>query len=237
MTRENGIFPETPWGDFLWQQAARRKNRQQAVSVFCRLYWKPIFNLLRSRHVDPTEAEDLTQGFLLHFIQNNSIARADPSKGRFRDFLCASLNNYLANEQARARTLKRGGGFTPVDLDEVCRTNNSAFVDASHRGPDCDALWVARLLQRVRAKLEMEYAREGRGLMFRLLLPHINGHDPLPYWKLALRLRRDAATLRSDVKRLRRRFRESVEEELRRRAGAERASDALEVLREILRGK
>ena len=78
---------------------------------------------------------------------------------------------------------------------------------------------------------------EGRGEIFRLLRRCLTGEEPLDYWKLARRLRRGPVTLRTDVKRLRQQFRESLREELRRRFGASRVEQELENLREILRGR
>lgn len=236
MTRENGIFPGTPWEDFLWRGPVRSRHRRHAISAFCALYWKPVFNLLRSRRVDPTEAEDLTQGFLLHFIESNAIARADPTKGRFRDFLSVALNHYLSHYEARRQSRKRGGGAFVLSLDEPGLGDLPECAARFGTSLPGDRAWAAQVLASVHEKLEMEYAAEGRGEMFRLLRCCLTGEEALDYSKLARRLRRGPVTLRTDVKRLRQQFREKLREELRHRFGASRADQELEILREILRG-
>lgn len=42
-----------------------------------------------------------------------------PANGRFRSFLLASLNHYIANEWDRARAQKRGGGLETISLDDA----------------------------------------------------------------------------------------------------------------------
>ncbi len=171
-------------------------------------------NVLRSRRVDPGDAEDLTQGFLLHFIQSKAAARAQPAKGRFRDFLVGALNHYLSDLQARSGALKRGGGAMALSLDERPLAEVEPLLPHQSALPrHCDRAWVASLIESVLADLEAQYTREGRGRMFRLLKPHLTGEEPQPYWKLALRLRCSPVALRKNVERMRAQFREKLRDD------------------------
>src|ERR1700738_6125 len=49
--------------------------------------------------------------------ERKTLSRVDRSKGKFRSFLLASLQNYLSNEAERARCLKRGGKAEMAYLD------------------------------------------------------------------------------------------------------------------------
>lgn len=230
-----GIFPETPAELLRWQKAARERHRKRAIALFCRLYWRPIFNVLRARHLDHDEAEDLTQGFFLYFITSET-GRIDPTKGRFRDFLTGALNHYLSGVQRRNEAAKRGGARIIVSLDDSVDETASlpTATDLALRG---DRAWADRLLASVADRIAREYAREGRWEIFCLLRAHLTGEEPPTYEKVAARLRRDPVTLRSDVKRLRQQFREVLRDELRKRVGPEHVEDELDALRDILRRK
>ena len=90
---------------------------QQAFADLCKLYWYPLYAFIRHRGHSPEDAEDLVQGFFLHLVEHKTLSRVDRSKGKFRSFLLASLQNFLSDEADRARCLKRGGEAEFVYLD------------------------------------------------------------------------------------------------------------------------
>ncbi|MEO6970864.1 MAG: hypothetical protein ABI217_08215 [Chthoniobacterales bacterium] len=79
------------------------------------------------------------------------------------------------------------------------------------------------------------YMAEGKGELFATLRIFLSGGaDPLPtYTELAARLATPASTLRSDVTRLRARYREALRVEVR--STVERESEVEDELRELLR--
>ena len=77
----------------------------------------PERNRESERH-GPDEAEDLTQEFFAQLIAKEHLRLADRQKGRFRTFLLAMLDYFLAREWSRARRQKRGGQFAFVSLDQ-----------------------------------------------------------------------------------------------------------------------
>ena len=50
-------------------------------------------------------------------LEKGQISFADPECGRFRTFLLRSLENFLHNEHARAKTQKRGGNREIISID------------------------------------------------------------------------------------------------------------------------
>jgi DNA-directed RNA polymerase specialized sigma24 family protein len=90
---------------------------KEAFAELCRLYWYPLYGFIRHRGYSPEDAQDLAQGFILHLIERKTLSRVDRSKGKFRSFLLASLQNYLSNEAQRARCVKRGGKAEIIYLD------------------------------------------------------------------------------------------------------------------------
>ncbi|MEY2557976.1 MAG: hypothetical protein QOE34_1401 [Verrucomicrobiota bacterium] len=232
-------FPDTPWKIFgRRRERARRRQREYAIGEFCRLYRQPLFGLLLSRNIEPNEAEDLIQGFFLHLIESDAIARVDRAKGRFRDFLAGALNHYLIDLRARSHTLKRGGATISLSFDQpgVAETVNAAHQTEA-ACPEGDRVWLESLLECALDASETQCAHEKRRGIFRHLKSYLTGDEASPYEKLARRLRRSPATVRSDMKRLRKKFRENLRAELLRRVGPDRLEEEWETLREILRGK
>ena len=235
-----GVFIDTPWEILSCGPHRSDAQTRKALSQLCRLYRQPTFCVLLSRGFNRTDADDLTQGFLLRFIQSSALARAHPRKGRFRDFLLGALDHYLLDLRAREQTKKRGGQVERVPLD-ARRLGEAHAALARQRRPDLssasDWRWAVGLMQDVLADLHAEYDAVGDGLLFRLLKPHWAGSDgpQTPYSKIALRLHRSPANLRSDVKRIRARYREKLRERLRAEFGASRVEAEWQNLREILR--
>src|SRR5262245_12576747 len=76
-------------------------------------YWEPVVRYFRGIVGDPDAADDLSQQFAQRFM-GGDFRRFDPSKGRFRDYLKASLRNM-------ARDYWTGGGRASAPLPEsVC---------------------------------------------------------------------------------------------------------------------
>ncbi len=91
---------------------------------------------------------------------------------------------------------------------------------------NCDRAWAAALLARASERLRERY-RGSRRQLFDALRPGLIGEDDTSYDQLSARLHRPCATLRSEMKRMRRQLRTEL---LREATGAE-----LEDLREIWR--
>ena len=53
------------------------------------LYWYPLYAFARRGGHSPEDAQDLTQGFFLHLLENRALTHVDRLKGKFRSFLLA----------------------------------------------------------------------------------------------------------------------------------------------------
>lgn len=112
-------FEATHWTMVqLAADAASTTASQQALTAFCESYWPPLYAFLRRRGHNPTDAQDLTQAFFAHLLEQKTLSRASRDKGRLRTFLLGALQNFLANEHDRATALKRGGGKQIVSINE-----------------------------------------------------------------------------------------------------------------------
>ena len=84
-------------------------------------YGKCVFRYLLGATRSADVAEELAQEFAFRFIRGD-LSKADPSKGRFRDYLRVVLRN-LVNDYFRNRT-------NALDISQVIQThNNSPFEE------------------------------------------------------------------------------------------------------------
>src|SRR5207302_1269613 len=102
VSRETDVrFGETPWSIVVAAGATTEPRAQAALTELCRIYWRPIYAYLRRSGHDTQDAQDLTQSFFYHVLENETLRRASREKGRFRSFLLGALKLCLADEQAR----------------------------------------------------------------------------------------------------------------------------------------
>jgi RNA polymerase sigma-70 factor (ECF subfamily) len=237
-------FAPTQWSVVLAAGASQTEPEaaRTALAQLCQTYWPPLYTFVRSRGYAVHDAQDLTQSFFAYLIEHKLYARVDRQKGRFRSFLLASLKNLLADVHDRTQTIKRGGGrdFLPLNEEHVEKAES---LFQTHGGaedsPNDDRIfertWAETLVAGALARLAAEYQAEGKEKLFADLKIFLTGGaDPLPtYAELSVRLGAPASSLRSDVARLRSRYREALRAEVRRTV--ERESEVESELRELLR--
>ena len=111
-------FTETRWTQVtLAAGHGRSAAAQHALNGLCARYWRSIYSFLRRKGHAPSDAEDLTQSFFGQLLDESAFARADRTKGRFRNFLLGALERFLVDESRRHRAQKRGGGRFVQSLD------------------------------------------------------------------------------------------------------------------------
>jgi RNA polymerase sigma-70 factor (ECF subfamily) len=220
-TTRQGLFTSTRWTIVLdaGKSQAPSHDALNALSELCRLYWRPIFLFLRRQGSNPDDAQDLTQGFFAHLIKSRAYAQADPEKGRFRSFLLGALKHFVAHERSHDRAQKRGGGMILGTLDTASIAEADArATGASYWSPDhvYDREWAETLLRQALDRLAEECSLAGKEELFKQLNSHlsVSSEAAIPYDDLSVRLGRPVTTLRSDVARLRSRYRAILREEV-----------------------
>src|SRR5947207_5712359 len=119
-SRNNGAhFGETAWSVVLAAGNVSESRAHEALAELCQMYWPPIYAYLRQRGFNRHDAQDLTQIFFQRIVQDETLRRASPVRGRFRSFLLGALTRCLADEKAYLRAVKRGGGAQFTAMDEV----------------------------------------------------------------------------------------------------------------------
>src|SRR5439155_27372335 len=168
----------------------------------------------------PADAQNLDKGFVANVITNGTYAGDEREKGQFRSFLLGALKHFIADVRDRGQALKRGGGMILVQLDDNAIAEAEAQIArATNWQADSvyDREWAASLLRRALDRLAQECALAGKGELFSYLKPYlaVTEESVIPYEEMALRSHRRVATLRSDVARLRKRYRLILREEVR----------------------
>jgi len=188
-----------------------------ALEELCRTYWYPLYAYVRHQGHSPEDSEDLTQAFFARFLAKNYLAGLDSNRGRFRAFLLASLKHFLANEWDRSRRQKRGGGATLLSLDYQGADTRYQIDPPDQLSPDklFDRAWALTLLERVIARLREEATVEGRAAQFEQLKTFLMaGTNYIPYAEAAAALVMNEGAVRVAVHRLRRRYRELLQQEI-----------------------
>ncbi len=87
VTDDPAHFRTTRWSAILVAAESRIPGSHAALAELSRIYWYLLYAFARRRGSAPHDAQDLTQGFFLHLLENRTLKRAHPLKGKFRSFL------------------------------------------------------------------------------------------------------------------------------------------------------
>src|SRR5437764_2652240 len=162
--KPQSYFATTHWSVVLNAGRHDTTRANVALEKLCQTYWYPLYAYVRRRGYSPHDAQDLTQGFFTCLLQRQSLATADPKKGRFRSFMLGAMNYFLATEWAKMQTQKRGGGREIFSLDVAAAERRLDLESADNSTPDrvFDKEWATALLDKVLNQLEGEFRREGK---------------------------------------------------------------------------
>ncbi|MFO0980405.1 MAG: sigma-70 family RNA polymerase sigma factor [Planctomycetota bacterium] len=190
-----------------WRSGDR--DARAALEALCAAYWPPLYAYVRRRGTRAEDAADLVQGFFARLLEKGNLAALDRERGRFRAFLLRAFQNFVANEQDRARARKRGGARVPVAIDV-------AHAEAGYLQSASDGETPERSFERAYAlemmacaldRLADEQAHAGKAEAFAVLRPHLTGgEDAAGYARAAAALGLTEGAVRVAVHRLRRRY-------------------------------
>jgi DNA-directed RNA polymerase specialized sigma24 family protein len=211
-------FHTTHWSLVL--AAARRDQAPEgrtALAELCRVYWYPLYAHVRRRGYDPEDAKDLTQGFFLHLIEHEALTQVDSRKGKFRSFLLASLNNFLAVAHRRDNAIKRGGGQELLSLDVADAEGRYRVEPADQLSAEqtFDARWALSLLNESMRQLEESYEEKPQifEVLKTFLLP---GSQAVSYEQAATTLGVSIPAAKTLIYRLRQRYTALLRQEVAR---------------------
>jgi RNA polymerase sigma-70 factor (ECF subfamily) len=229
-------FATTSWTQVLAARDAPSSESRQALEGLCKAYWYPLYAFVRRQGHGPEESRDLTQGYFTQLLEKGYLEDFDPSLGRFRVFLKASVKNFLSKERDKAHTLKRGGQARIVSLDADDVEGRYRYEPVDRLTPEeiFERRWALTLLERALEKLRLEFVESGKIDEFEKLKGCLTGDDvKVPYREVADSLGTTEAALRTSVHRLRQRFGKLLRQEIAETVAA--PGDVEDEMRHLLR--
>ena len=206
------MFATTRWSLVAAARDPDAPDARRALADLCGLYWYPVYAYVRRRGHDHHRAQDLTQGFFARLLEKHDLAAADRSRGRFRSFLLAACQHYLANQHDHDTARKRGGGVDhlPLDFGDAAGRFAREPADADTPERDFDRRWALALLARTVDELRAEYAESGRAKLFDTLKGCLAGAAEVSHAELAEQLGMTVGAVKVAVHRLRQRYRDRL---------------------------
>jgi RNA polymerase sigma-70 factor (ECF subfamily) len=206
----------THWSAVLAAGKPGSPEATAALEELCRTYWYPLYAWVRRRGYGIEEAQDLTQEFFSRMVEKHWLESADPKRGKFRSFLLAAMNHFLANEWRHAHTIRRGGGKALISLDDTAE-KRYALEATIELAPEkiYERRWAWSLFERAVSRLREEYTGAGRDRLYEALKSFLADEiDEGDYPRLAAGLGMTHAAVATAVHLLRGRYRELVREEV-----------------------
>jgi len=219
----------TGGGDFqstLWTVVLKAKDkREEALNELFAIYWKPIYFYIRRKGKSIEDAKDLAQGFFVHFFESDLLERVEKGRGRFKSYLLATLEHFLANEYRKAHALKRGKPAVALDvetLEDELRTEESPERHFRRA-------WGMAVLQRAMDGLRQEMGAKWEGVK-----KHLSPGERPSYRDTAQELGCSVTDVTNMLHRARKGLKERIVAELRQTVETE--EELQEELREFFEG-
>jgi len=236
-----GRFRTTHWSVVL-TAGGDDPDARTALATLCTTYWYPLYAFARRRGQGPDDASDLVQGFLCDLLEKGWVKHADEQRGRFRGFLSTAFRRYAGRVHEKAHTQRRGGGITVLTFDAEEGESRYAREPQDDRTPEqvFDRRWALTIIDRALSKVRAQYVRRARGSDFEALAPHLDGTSPAPpYSETARQMQSTEGAVKVAVHRLRKRFGETLREEVGATVDTDQDVDAeiQELLTALARGK
>ena len=162
----SSTFQNTQWTVILQAGETHSADGVAAFESLCRAYWQPLFAFTVGVVGNHEDAEDLTQSFFQHLLENNLPSDVHPAKGRFRNWLLAVLKNFLAGEH-RHRTRQKRGGANPgwITLEEA----HDELLDFADPSLAYEKEWARSVLANGLERLREECDQAGQNERFVVL--------------------------------------------------------------------
>jgi DNA-directed RNA polymerase specialized sigma24 family protein len=182
-------FPTTQWS-VVEQAGVSDEAGGAALERLLPRYLAPLrTHLMRHKRLEPQQAEDLLQGFLVErVLERNLIGGALREKGRFRTFLLVALDRFVSNQLRDARSLKRSPGQELAPLDTAAAETSPAPTPSGV----FESAWARQVLSNAAERMRDECKASTRDDIWqifdgRILSPTLEGAEPIPYEQLVAR--------------------------------------------------
>ncbi len=207
-------FPETNWTNLALATLNGDIREKEALEQLCKDYWNPIVVVLIAKGVPRERVEDLTQDFFLQLMEKSFFKKADKNQGSFRYFILKSLRYFLADDVKLHQTKKRGGHLQRAEIKDEDVSEDFDYQQF-------DQAWAEVVFLHVLETMKTEIIRKRGEIIWKQLNKFLSANEKSGNYKdLASVLNISEAGAKSEVYRLRKRFREALRLEVGRTVSA-----------------
>lgn len=209
-------FAATRWSLVAAAGANNAVDARRALIELCLRYWYPVYGYVRGCGHRTDAAQDITRSFFEDLLQSRLSLPEGQARGRFREFLLASLSRFLNSDWRQTRE--------QLPVAEFEQPQAWAELEARHQRDVASGMTTEQIYQRSYAlevlgsallRLRREAEQAGHLAMFESMEAFL-GVDPAPgqieELSRGLGIRPLAAVVA--LKRLRQRYRELADAEL-----------------------
>lgn len=189
---QTGAFPATIWAELDRLKGAASTVQQDVYDSLIRRYWKPVYRFILCKGYGEQKGEELVEDFFAFCFQENVFAKADPARGRFRNFLLKSLQNFVANEERRAGAIKRNPPGGLVSIHDLATSQDwpRQLADTKKPEEEFDETWFRELLVCALEALKQNCLASRMDVHYEILMarvgrPLLEGSEPVSYKQLA----------------------------------------------------
>jgi len=222
-------FPTTNWTTLAEATLTGGEAEREALGWICEKYYDPVEAVIRSRGVAADRVEDVRQDFFIKLMEGGFFRRAERERGKFRTFLLNALKNFLVDDARKIMASKRGGGLEHVELKE-----ETAGQDADEL--KFDLAWAETLFESVVETVGEEVRKKRGEERWQVLKAFLTGSkESVSYAELAQILNLSEGGVKTEVSRMRGKFRDLLRAEIRQTVSAPHEIDEeLAYLREAM---
>ena len=218
MADASNNFPATRWTLLQALREGTETDAKEALELLCRAYWTPLYIVARSNGLKEPDAEDAVQGFFESLLEHETLNKVDQSRGMLRTYLLNAFEYYRMKAWRDRKTIKRGGRSETFHYSDSAEAEER-FLQLSSQEADIVTLynreWARRLLARSLTALRNDHIRKGQEARFDLLVVHITqAENEETMAQAAEKEGMSWNSFRAAVFRLRRSYREKIEDEL-----------------------
>tara|TARA_R110002096_G_scaffold26518_30_gene81887 strand:- start:2668 stop:3435 length:768 start_codon:yes stop_codon:yes gene_type:complete len=232
-----GSFPQTRWTLVRRASDVSEPDSFEALSKLCEDYWYPLYAFVRSQGAPPDDSSDEVQGFFAALVEKDFLEAADRDKGKLRTFLIDAIKKYRAKEYRAKQAQKRGGGQTHLSINQEWAEGRYEAEPVDNLTPEqiLDRSWARLLLESVMKRLGEDFSKKGKEEEFEVLKDFMAWNSAeISYADAASKLGISEGNLKVRVHRLRARYRELLEDEVRQTMDQSEAGSIDQELRHLL---
>ena len=208
-------FGTTSWSRVIGATGYGTAARQE-LALLIRDYWHPLYAYLRRTGLSPHDAEDCVQAFLAWMLEKDILARANPERGRFRNFLIVSLKQFIARQHKYETATKRQPAKQIVSLNVDEGELHYQQLPVNTVTPDemFERAWAVSLIKQTMDRLRREMEESGHLDRFDCLQGALSGQTTMSGRQAAEKLGMSESAVRVTVHRMKRRYGELLRDEV-----------------------